>query len=66
MWIVGVRSDYRDVFWKMAKPALRKGDIEDIIHVSLVSHHLISFAREAAKGDQNAAFYSPELKARTA
>lgn len=63
IWLVGIRGDYRDVFWKMAKPALRKLDIEDVIHVSLVSHHLISFAREAAAGEQNAAFYSPELKA---
>jgi radical SAM superfamily enzyme YgiQ (UPF0313 family) len=62
MWIVGVRSDYRGVFWKMAKPAIRKGDIDEVIHVSLVSHHLISFAREAAAGVQNAAFYSPELR----
>jgi radical SAM superfamily enzyme YgiQ (UPF0313 family) len=66
IWIVGLRSDYRRTFWKMARPALRHLDIEDIIHVSLVSHHLISFAREAARGDQNAAFYSPELKASTA
>lgn len=66
IWIVGVRSDYRDVFWKMAKPALRKGDIESVIHVSLVSHHMITFAREAAAGEQNAAFYSPELKTQTA
>lgn len=66
VWIVGVRSDYRDVFWKMAKPALRQLDIEDVIHVSLVSHHLISFAREAARGDQNASFYSSELKSNVA
>lgn len=64
IWAVGLRGDYRDVFWKMAKPALRELDIEDVIHVSLVSHHLISFAREAARGDQNAAFYSPEVKRR--
>ncbi len=66
IWIVGLRSDYRRTFWKMAWPALKQLDIEDVIHVSLVSHHLISFAREAARGDQNAAFYSPELRAKTA
>lgn len=66
LWLVGVRSDYRRVFWKMALPALRQLDIEDVIHIGLVSHHLISFAREAARGDQIAAFYSPELKTRTA
>ena len=33
---VGMLSDYRDVFWRMAKPALKSGDIETVIHVSLV------------------------------
>ncbi len=59
---VGLLSDYRDVFWRMAKPALKSGDIETVIHVSLVSHHMISFAREAEAGYQSASFYSPKLE----
>ena len=59
---VGIFSDYRAVFWRMAKPALKKGDIESVIHVSLVAHHMISFAREAESGYQNASFYSPKLE----
>lgn len=59
IWTVGLRSDYRDVFWRMAKPALKAGDIETVIHVSLVSHHMIAHAREAESGFQNASFYSP-------
>ena len=59
---VGVRSDYREIFWNMARPALKDLDIETVIHVSLVSHHMIEFSREAARGFQNASFYSPELK----
>lgn len=66
LWLVGLRGDYRRVFWNMALPALRELDIEDAIHIGLVSHHLIGFAREAARGDQVAAFYSPGLKTRTA
>jgi radical SAM superfamily enzyme YgiQ (UPF0313 family) len=58
---VGMQSDYRDVFWRMAKPALKSGDIETVIHVSLVSHHMISFAREAEAGYQGASFYSQKL-----
>jgi len=58
---VGVLSDYRKIFWKMAIPALKKGDIEALIHVALVSHHLIRFTREALRGEQGAAFYSEKL-----
>jgi radical SAM superfamily enzyme YgiQ (UPF0313 family) len=59
---VGIFSDYRDVFWRMAKPALKSLDIETVIHVSLVSHHMISFSREAMAGQRSAAFFSPKLE----
>jgi hypothetical protein len=55
---VGLLSDYRRTFWTMAWPLLRKGRLEDMIHVGLVAHHLITFAREAVSGRQNASFYS--------
>jgi radical SAM superfamily enzyme YgiQ (UPF0313 family) len=54
---VGIIGDYRDVFWRMARPALKSGDIETVIHVSLVSHQMISYAREAVAGQQGASFY---------
>jgi len=59
---VGLLSDYRGTFWQMAWPALKSGDIETVIHVSLVAHHMISYAREAEAGFQNAGFYSPKLE----
>jgi len=59
---VGIFSNYRRTFWRMAKPALKSGDIETVIHVSLVAHHMISFAREAEAGFQNASFYSHKLE----
>ena len=59
---VGIFSDYRKTFWQMAKPALKSGDIETVIHVSLVAHHMISFARESEAGFQNASFYSANLE----
>ncbi len=62
---VGLFSDYRRTFWRMARPALRSGDIETVIHVSLVAHHMISFARQAEAGFQNASFYSPHLEVAT-
>jgi hypothetical protein len=55
---VGLLADYRAVFWTMAKKALRRGDVEALIHVGMVSHHLITFAREADAGRHNASFYS--------
>jgi len=54
----GVTGDYRRVFWRTAWPLLRQGRIEDLIHIGLVAHHLITFARDATVGNQNASFYS--------
>ena len=59
---VGILSDYRAIFWRMAGPALKCGDIETVIHVGLVAHHMISFSREADTGVQNASFYSTKVK----
>jgi radical SAM superfamily enzyme YgiQ (UPF0313 family) len=58
---VGIFSDYRQTFWNMAWPALKTGDIETVIHVSLVAHHMISFARESEDGYRTASFYSQKL-----
>lgn len=58
LWHVGVRSDYRRVFWRLARPALRRGRIEEVIHVGLVAHHLIRFARDCADGLGEYSFYA--------
>jgi radical SAM superfamily enzyme YgiQ (UPF0313 family) len=62
IWRVGVRSDYRREFWKFSLPLLRIGDIERVITVGLVAHHLILFARDASGGQQNASYYSTKLR----
>src|ERR1700722_11910765 len=62
IWRVGIVGNYPETFWRMAKPALKSGDIETVIHVSLVAHHLISYAREAEAGFQTASFYSPKVE----
>jgi hopanoid C-2 methylase len=59
---VGLLADYRRTFWAMAWPLLKAGRIEDVIQVALVAHHLISFARDAVRGRQNASFYSPNTR----
>lgn len=59
---VGLLGSYRKTFWKMARPALKAGEIESVIHVGLIGHHLIQFAQECAEGDESASFYSQKLR----
>jgi hopanoid C-2 methylase len=66
LWRVGVLSDYRRTFWRMAWPALKKGNIEAIIHVGLVGHHLIHFARDCGAGVGEYSFYSAKVTDRSA
>lgn len=65
---VGLFGDYRRIFWHMAWSALRSGRIEELIHVGLVAHHMIVFARDCAKGRENASFFAdrPKLAAQAA
>jgi hopanoid C-2 methylase len=56
---VGVRGRYRGTFWRMAWPALKAGQIEALIHVALVSHHLIEFTRDCVEGLGESSFYAP-------
>jgi hypothetical protein len=58
LWFVGLRGDYRRVFWRFALKRLRRGEIEHLIAVGLVAHHLILFAREASSGRRDASHYS--------
>jgi hopanoid C-2 methylase len=62
LWKVGVRSDYRRAFWDFAWPKLKRGDVESVIRVGLISRHLIRFAREASSGTMNASYYSAKLR----
>lgn len=59
---IGMLGSYRQVFWNMARPAFKRGDIEGIIHVALVGHHLIEFAKECGSGVESASFYSQKLR----
>ncbi len=59
---IGIRGDYRRVFWRFAAKALRAGRIAELIGASLVAHHMIRFARECTEGRQNAAFYADRVK----
>jgi len=59
---VGIFSSYRNVFWKMAKQTIAKGDVESMFHIGMVSHHLITFAAEAGAGRQSASFYNQDVR----
>jgi radical SAM superfamily enzyme YgiQ (UPF0313 family) len=61
---VGMFSSYRRDFWKVAWPLLRAGRIEELIHIGLVGHHLITFTREALAGEQNASFYAATIRSK--
>jgi radical SAM superfamily enzyme YgiQ (UPF0313 family) len=59
LWRMGVQGRYRRTFWRMAWPALRAGKIEQLIHIALISHHLIEFTRDCLRGVGESSFYAP-------
>jgi len=63
---VGWRSDYRRDFWGTAWPALKRGQVDAALAMGFTSHHLIQFAREALRGEQNASFYSARAREKAA
>ena len=62
LWTCGVAASYRRAFWDFAWPRLKVLDIERVVSVGVVAHHLITFATEASRGAQNASFYSAKLR----
>ena len=62
---VGILSDYRRAFWRAALKALRRGQIDAVLGMGFVAHHLIRFTREALQGHHNASFYSARGRERT-
>ena len=55
---LGIFGHYRPIFWQTAWPLLKAGRIQSLIHVGVVSHHLITFAQDCARGSESASFYS--------
>lgn len=48
-WHIGLQSDFRGEFWRTLWPVIRGGRIEDLLHIGVVGHHLIHFARDATE-----------------
>jgi ABC-type amino acid transport substrate-binding protein len=42
--------------------ALRRGQIDAALSMGIVGHHMITFSREAVRGEQNASFYSAQTR----
>jgi radical SAM superfamily enzyme YgiQ (UPF0313 family) len=57
-----ILSDFRAAFWKTAKHALSRGQIDGMFGAAFMSYHLIQFTREALRGDQNASYYSAKKR----
>jgi len=60
---IGILSDYRKPFWRAARYAMRRGQIEGVLGMGFIAYHLINFTREALRGEQNASYYSAKTRA---
>jgi hypothetical protein len=61
---LGLFSNYRRPFWRAAKHAISRGQIDAAFGMGLVAYHLIQFSREATRGEQNASFYATKVRGR--
>jgi hopanoid C-2 methylase len=59
---VGLFADYRRWFWKAVLPSLRRGQVDAAFSMGVVGYHMIKFARQAVRGEQNASFYSAKVE----
>lgn len=55
---IGLRGSYRRDFWRMAAGQLAQGKVETMFQVSMVAHHLITYARECIEDRTQASNYS--------
>jgi hopanoid C-2 methylase len=58
-----ILSDFRKPFLRLAKHALKHGQIDGMMGAAFMGYHLIQFTREALRGDQNASYYSAKKRA---
>jgi radical SAM superfamily enzyme YgiQ (UPF0313 family) len=58
VWRVGIWSNYRRHFWKMAWTELKQGNVEAVFQIAMVAHHLITYSRECTQGKMQSSNYS--------
>jgi len=61
VWHVGLRSNYRRHFWNMFCRLIWRGQLESIFQIAIVSHHLITYTRQALQGNGQASNYSLQM-----
>ncbi|MBK8210364.1 MAG: B12-binding domain-containing radical SAM protein [Rhodospirillales bacterium] len=59
---IGLFADYRREFWRAVGACLRYRQVESLFNIVIVAHHLICFSRKAVLGQQNASFYSSQIR----
>lgn len=65
VWALGVTEAYRRRFWRTALPAIRRGQVEELVTMCITAYHLIHFGREAAEGHVRAGLYDPRPQRET-
>jgi hypothetical protein len=58
VWRVGLQSHYRAEFWNFLKARAREWDLESILHIGVVAHHLITYAQACTQGKMQSSNYS--------
>ncbi len=41
---------------------MKRGQIDAVLGMGFIAHHLIEFTREALRGEQNASYYSTKMR----
>src|SRR4030095_919167 len=59
---IGILSDYRKPFWRAARHAMRRGQIDGVLGMGFIAYHLINFTREALRGEQKGSYYSAKMR----
>lgn len=57
LWHLGVRAPYRARFWRTALPALRRGQVEELIEVATIAHHVIAYTADVLGGSTRPGLY---------
>ncbi len=58
LWHCGVKASWRREFWRLCWPLLRRGKIDQVIHVGAVAYHLLRFTDDIRSGRWEASFYA--------
>ncbi len=65
VWYSGIRAPWRKHFWRLAWPLIKQGRIEEVVHIGVVTYHLITFTREIEAGKWEACFYADPSQSNT-